>query len=156
MRRLVFLVLPFVIVGCAQTDTMRVSANEMIISTSAAPICGGQGAARVAQKMAAIETIRAGYDRYVILDARRSSNIDVVQMPGSYNTSGSVSPYGSFRATTTYTPGPSFVSGTHDQSIAVRMFKNGQQGASSAISARDALGPKWASLVKSGVATCSD
>lgn len=155
MRRLVLFLLPLIVTGCAQTDTMRVSANEIIVNTSAAPICGGAGAARVAQKMAAIETIRAGYDRYIILNASRSNDVRVIQTPGQYHTMGTISPRGSFNATTTYSPGPTFVAGGHDQSIAVRMFKNGQTGAAGALSARDMLGPKWPELVKHGVATCS-
>jgi hypothetical protein len=38
----------------------------MIIQTGAAPICGGAGALKVSQQLAAIETIKAGYDRYII------------------------------------------------------------------------------------------
>lgn len=137
---------------------MRVSKNEAIISTSAAPICGGSGAAKVAQQMAAIETIRSGYDRYVIVAANSSNSVHTTQMPGTYNTMGSASSYGNFtsyNATTTYTPGPTVVSGSHDQRIAVRMFKEGESGSESALSAREILGPKWPSLVKHGVATCA-
>lgn len=147
--------LSLILGGCAQTDTMRVSANTVIINTSAAPICGSVGAARVAQKMAAIETIRAGYDRYVIMGAQRSSDVSSVQMPGHYDTSGRVSPYGSFSATTTYTPGPTIITGGHNQSLAVRMLKEGDHGSGNALSARAELGPKWEALVKSGLATCS-
>jgi hypothetical protein len=35
----------------------------MIIDAGTAPACGSMGAAKVAQKSAAVETIRAGYDR---------------------------------------------------------------------------------------------
>jgi len=49
----------------------------------------------VAAKRAAIETIRAGYDRYVIAGAQSQNNVNVTQMPGQARTSG----------TTTYVPG---------------------------------------------------
>jgi hypothetical protein len=156
MRKLLIIGLPILLGGCAQTDTMKVSRNEVIINTSAAPICGGNGAAKVAEKMAAIETIRAGYDRYVIVGAQRSNNTRVVQTGGTVNTFGTVNSYGnnaSFGSTSTYTPNYA-VRGSHDQSIAVRMFKNAEPGADSAISARDILGPKWENLAKDGISTC--
>ena len=151
------LVIPLaVLVGCTQTDSIKVSENQAIISTSAAPICGGAGAGRVAQKMAAIETIRAGYDRYVVVGANRDDTTRLVQMPGQYRTTGSFTGYGGFSANTVYSPGPTFVAGRHSQQLAIRMFRDGEPGADQAISARSVLGPKWESLVKTGISTCGD
>lgn len=141
--------------GCTQTDTVKLSANQVVISTEAAPICGGAGAAKVAQKMAAIETLRAGYDRYVIVGADRENNTRVVQTPGSYQTTGSFSGYGRFSANTYYQPGMTFVAGNHSQQLAVMMLKPEDREWSSGIDARSVLGPKWESLVKTGVATCA-
>lgn len=143
--------------GCVQSNAMRVSQNETIIQTSAAPICGGVGAARAAQKLAAVETIKAGYDRYVIVSAASANNVRTTQMPGSYQTYGTINSYGNYgtvNATTTYTPGPIIHSGTHDQSIGVRMFREGEPGAGQALSARETLGPKWEKIVTGGVLTC--
>ena len=143
--------------SCVQSSTMRVSQNEIIIQTSAEPMCGRVGAARAAQKQAAIETIRSGYDRYIIVAAASSSNVTATQMPGSYQTYGTANTYGgygTFNATTTYTPGPIIYGGSHDQSIGVRMFKEGQPGSAQAVSAREVLGPKWESLVKTGSNIC--
>ncbi|MBO3760353.1 hypothetical protein [Ciceribacter sp. L1K22] len=145
--------------SCAQSDTMRTSSNEMVVSTRAAPICGGMGAAKVAQRVAAIETLKAGYDRYVILGADRYNDVRTVQMPGQYNTFGTATTYGgmtSINATTTYTPGPTFVAGGHHQSLRVRMFREGEPGANNALSARAALGPEWERAVKNGVSHCGD
>lgn len=145
------------VAGCVQSNAMRVSQNEVIIQTSAAPICGGIGAARAAQKQAAIETIRAGYDRYIIVSAASANNVHATQMPGSYQTYGTMNSYGGYgtlNATTTYTPGPVVYSGTHDQSVGVRMFRNGEAGSQQALSARDTLGPKWEKIAKEGVLTC--
>jgi hypothetical protein len=125
----------------------------MVIQTGAAPVCGGQGAIRVAQQLAAIETIRAGYDRYIITGGQAQNNVTVTQMPGSYTTAGTYG-YGSYRGTTTYQPGPTFVSGTHDQGLAIVMFREGEPEAQQAVSARDALGPDWEEKVKRGVHTC--
>src|SRR5690606_32486672 len=74
--------------ACTSSNAVRTSANTAIIRTSAAPICGGTGAARVAEQQAAIETVKAGYDRYIIVDMASANNVQVVQGPGSYKTTG--------------------------------------------------------------------
>lgn len=141
--------------ACAGSSTIRTSADTAIVQTSAAPVCGGIGAARVAQKQAAIETIKAGYDRYVIMDAAAANNVSVAHMPGSYKTTGFVN-HGQLSATTTYRPGPTVVYGSHDQAFAIRMFRNSDPGAQQAVSAHDVLGPDWAEIVKTGaVRTCT-
>lgn len=143
--------------GCVQSTAMRVSQNQMIIQTSADPECGSVGAAKAAQKQAAIETIKAGYDLYVITSAAAASNVHATQLPGSYQTYGTVNSYGGYgtvNATTTYMPGPVIMSGSHDQSIGVRMFKQGEPGSNQALSARETLGPKWAVIVKDGSNVC--
>jgi hypothetical protein len=130
----------------------------MIIDAGAAPACGPGGAAKVAAKSAAVETIRAGYDRYIITGGSAQSNISTTQMPGTFNTVGTSTYRGggfrTYNATTTYTPGPTIVSGSHDRQLGVVMFRNGEPGAENAIDARQTLGPEWADLVKSGVHTC--
>jgi hypothetical protein len=125
----------------------------MVIQTGAAPVCGGQGALRVAQQLAAIETIRAGYDSYIITGGQAQNNVAVSEMPGSYSTQGTYS-RGYYQATTTYQPGPTIVSGSHDQGLAVVMFKEGEPGAQQAVSARAVLGADWQEKVKNGVRTC--
>jgi hypothetical protein len=151
--------LGLLLTSCVQSNTMRVSQNEAIIQTSAAPICGGIGAARAAQKMAAVETIKAGYDRYIIVSAAAANNVHATQLPGSYQTYGTINSYspgyGTVNATTTYTPGATIYSGTHDQSIGVHMFKEGEPGSQQALSARETLGPKWEVIVKDGVQVCN-
>jgi hypothetical protein len=144
--------------ACAGSSAMRVSANEIIIKTSAAPICGSSGAAKVAQKQAAIETLKAGYDRYVILGEASGNNISTTQLPGTYQTYGSANVYGNYgtyQATTTYQPGAVITTGGYQQSLGIRMFKEGDPNGSVAIPAREILGPKWAESIKSGVFTCT-
>lgn len=142
--------------ACTSSSAVRTSANTAIIKTSAAPVCGGAGAARVAQKQAAIETLRAGYDRYIIVGAAGANNVSVTQGPGTYQTTGFVQ-RGYYQGTTTYQPGIPVVSGTHDQAFAISMFRDGEPGFQYAIPARETLGPKWQELVKSGnVGTCVD
>ena len=139
--------------GCARSEAVRTSANTMIIQTGAAPVCGGTGALRVSQQLAAIETIKAGYDRYIISGGQAQNNVSVTQLPGSYNTTATYGG-GFYQGRTTYQPGPTIVAGSHDQGLAVVMYREGDPGAQQAISARDMLGPEWPDKVKSGVHTC--
>jgi hypothetical protein len=156
----VILVLPLMgaLSACAGAQATRTSANTMVIDAGAAPACGSQGAAKVAAKSAAVETIRAGYDRYIITGAASQNNVSTTQMPGQFNTVGTSNYYGggyrTYNATTTYTPGPTIVSGSHDRQLGVVMFRNGEPGAENAIDARQTLGPEWADLAKSGIHTC--
>ncbi|MFT4167179.1 MAG: hypothetical protein QM650_18225 [Microlunatus sp.] len=141
--------------ACTSSSAVRTSANTAIVQTSAAPICGGTGAAKVAQLQAAIETIKAGYDRYIIVDARSANNVQMVQTPGSYKTTGYIND-GYYSGTTTYQPGVPIIYGRHEQAFAIQMFHDGEPGAQRAIPARQTLGPKWREMVKSGkVNTCA-
>jgi hypothetical protein len=70
----IVLVLVLALAGCARGEAVRTSANTMMVQTSAAPVCGGGGALQVAQRVAAIETIRAGYDRYIITGGQSQNN----------------------------------------------------------------------------------
>lgn len=131
----------------------------MIIQTSAEPACGTQGAYNVAQKMAAIETLRAGYEKYIIINAESQSNVSINTLPGTYHTNGFVtgnSNFASYQGTTYYQPGPTIYSGTNDAAFHIKMFKKGQKGSSKAINAKEILGANWQKLVQKGVSTCSD
>lgn len=109
----------------------------------------------MAEKQAAVETLRAGFDRYIIVGAASANNVQTLQMPGQYNTTGTYG-RGGFNATTTYSPGPMMMAGSHDQSFGIRMFKDGDPSASQALPARATLGDKWQEIVKSGaVRTCT-
>ncbi len=147
------LILLFALTGCAGGEAVRTSANTMIIQTSAAPVCRGQGALRVAQQLAAIETIKAGFDRYIITSGQAQNNVSVSQAPGSYQTTGTYGG-GFYNTRTTYQPGPTIVSGSHDQGLSVVMFRETDPQAQQAVSARETLGPDWQEKVKNGVRTC--
>jgi len=139
--------------GCARSEAVRTSANTMIIQTGAAPVCGGAGALKVSQQLAAIETIKAGYDRYIITAGQAQNNVSATQLPGSYNTT-AIYGGGFYRGQTTYQPGPTIIAGSHDQGLAVVMFREGDPGAQQAISAREILGPEWRDKVQTGIHTC--
>lgn len=159
MRNYLLVSVSLLLAGCAGAQATRTSANTMIINARAAPACGAAGAARVASKSAAIETIRAGYERYIIVDAASQNNVRVTQLPGTVNTTGTITygnGFGTVNTTSRYTPGPTIISGGHKQSLAVVMFRSGDPGYERALDARQMLGPNWEKLVKSGIRTCTN
>ncbi|TNJ40466.1 hypothetical protein FGE21_17770 [Phaeobacter sp. B1627] len=52
--------------ACAQSNIQPMSKDTFKISTVAAPVCGPSGARNVALKIAAIEVIRRGGDKFVL------------------------------------------------------------------------------------------
>ena len=149
----VILIFAAMLSACAKSEMTRTSANSFMIDASAAPICGSTGAARVASKSAAVETLRSGYDRYIITGSQAQNNVTATQMPGTVYTSGTYGG-GTYNARSTYVPGGTMYSGTHDKSLVVVMFKKGQPGWAQAVDAKETLGPQWEELVKSGIRTC--
>jgi hypothetical protein len=96
------------------------SRDTFKVSTTAAPACGPSGARNVAFKTAAVEVIRAGGDKFVLVGD--STDRD-------------------------------FWSGTHDQSMIVRMIPEGSREASNALSARGTLGTDWQQIIAKGAPT---
>lgn len=145
--------------ACADTSVIPLSHNTFMLSTSAAPACGATGAARVASKMAAVETLRRGQQRYIIGGANSQNNVQTIATGPTYaNTSMSMNSYGStsYGHSTTYFGGQSVAMvGTHDTNLLVTTFNPGDAGYSSAVDARQTLGAEWEKLVKNGVRTCS-
>jgi hypothetical protein len=142
---------------------MDLDANTVQISTSAAPVCGAQGAQQVATTRAAIETITRGYDRYVILGAQAQNNVGVVgYTPITANSygSGTVNAYGNTatyngQTNTFVTGGQPIIAGSHDQALTIRMFGASDPQGANAVDARHVLGPDWQKIVAKGPkATC--
>lgn len=153
MKIAVAVAIGLALAGCARTQATKVSANTVLIDAGAAPICGSAGAAKAASRAAAIETIKNGFDRYIITGAQSRNNVTVTETPGSYRTVGTYGG-GSYQATSTYTPGVPIVSGSHDRSLAVVMFRPGDVGFEQGIDARSELGADWKEIVENGVRTC--
>lgn len=53
--------------GCAVTKVQPLTKSSFKISTAAAPACGQNGAAEVANKVASIEVIKRGGDRFIFV-----------------------------------------------------------------------------------------
>lgn len=159
MRKIaLFLATALALTACASTSTTHISRNQIIINTSAAPACGSAGATRVASQMAAVETLRNGFERFVIQGAGQSNNVSVINRPptgayttGTFNTFGNTT-YGTAR--TTYTGGGPMVVGQHGANLLVLMLNPGDAGFSEGVDAKRVLGDDWEKLVERGIRTC--
>lgn len=141
---------------------MPLAKNLVQITSSAAPVCGVAGAQRVATARAAIETIKNGYERFIITDDEYQNTMRIAgYTPVSAHTTGhaTANTYGSTtniygHATTTYSGGTPIIVGGHSQGLIVKMFNPGERGYKQAVSAKKVLGPKWKDAVKETSHTC--
>ena len=159
---LLVLGVPLAAMGCASSTTIPLAQDTVQITASAAPACGLGGAQTVAVRQAAAETIRRGYDRFIVQGAQYQNSVRVVgHTPVIANTSGTgtISGSGSFmnintNSTTTYSGGSPIIGGSHNQGLVVKMFKEGDPAGSNAVSARETLGPQWQEIVSKPTLTC--
>ena len=144
--------LPF-LTACVSSSVVRVSKDTAIVRVNADADCDGNSAARAAQLQAAIETIKAGYESYVVLDANARDTVRVERLPGGYETKTKASG-NTYVTKTTYVPGRVVRSGSYEQVLEIKMFKGGRRN-DDAISAREVLGPRWQEFVNKGkIDTC--
>ena len=125
--------------GCAEQSAMRLSANTVRVNVSTAPIYGAVEPERRAMVIAAEETLKHGYDRFLIVSGQselRRNTIGVI--PAQTNGSWSANAYG----------GSGYVSHTgarpigmprFETQIMVKMFHRGESGADQAIDAHQVL-----------------
>jgi L-serine deaminase len=149
--------------GCASANVVPLAQDTIQITSAAAPVCGMTGAQNVASQRAAVETIRRGYDKYMIVGGQYQNNVGVVgYTPVTASTTGSATAYGNRNyatayghSTTTYSGGQPIIAGSHNQGLVVKMFKAGDPAAeTNALDARAELGPEWQKKVSSNLLTC--
>lgn len=152
----------FVLLGpalgaCAKTEIVQTAQNRAVISTSAAPVCGTEGALRVAQQMAAVATLRQGFDRFLLGGVGSHSDVRVSHVPGNYSyTTGTLNRtgnYGSFNAQT-YRPTTTVVTGRNRAQMEVLMLRPRDPRFHEGLDARRVLGPKWRDKVVNGIDRC--
>jgi hypothetical protein len=144
--------------ACASSDVTPIAQDSVLVSTNAAPACGRQGARKVAIAQASIETLKRGYDRFIVVGANASSDVRVVGTTPVYGSSTfTASSYGNSiygSGSTTMYGGQPIIGGSHEQQFAIKMFRTGDPGFEQAIDARAELGPEWATRIKEKKVTC--
>ncbi len=88
-------------------------------------MCGAKGTREIAFREAAIEVIKRGEDRFIVVGDQSNSAI----------TGGMFNSYGGFD---TY--------GTNTQDMVIQIIRKGDAGYNNALSARQTLGPDWRRL----------
>ena len=119
-RALISVVSLAALAACATSSIQPMSQDTFKVATTAAPACGPMGARNVAFKTAAVEVIRKGADKFILVGDANNSN---------------------------------FWSGTHDQSMVVRIIPENSPEARNALSARGQLGADWQEIVAKGAPT---
>lgn len=157
MNNPAILIAVLALAGCARATTMPLSQDTVMITSRAAPACGPEGAQKVAIRQASVETIKRGYDRFLIVDAAARSDVGVVgYTPVTAHTTGYATATGYGSSTTTYSGGDPIISGSHRQGLIVKMFRDADPAGRNALSARTELGPKWQEAVQQDAVTCFD
>lgn len=128
MRRTVALLAGLaMLAGCVSTSVTQLSGNEVLITTEGALACGTGRTQDIAFRQAAAETLKRGFDGFIILDSARGSERYITGF--DVNT------------------GMPYYSGGYDQDFVVRMFRSTDPAFGNAIVARDVLGPDWAAII---------
>jgi hypothetical protein len=159
--------LPFLAIpgGCATASVMDLDSNTVQVSAGAAPVCGAIGAQNYAVKTAAYQTLRRGFDKYVIVGAQATAHDKLTGFTPTYansNLSGTYSGYGNMGtfngySNTTISGGQPIIMTEHGQNLVVHMFHANDPGAENAIDAKTALGPEWQKILAKGPGnTCTN
>lgn len=117
--------------GCASVSTIPLSKNTFQLTTQASPECSADQTQRIAFKRAAAETIKNGYDSFIVAGTE-------------------------FRPESTFNVWNGSMSTLANQSLTVTMYRAGDPAASTALDARQILGPKWEEAVKEQTFNCFD
>jgi hypothetical protein len=133
---IVLIAAAFSLTACVNESAMPLGNHMMQIDVSAAPVYGRAGAQRIAMENAAKATLQAGYDKFIVL-----GNNDWNETTIAGGSHGSVS--GSFNNTSGYISGSQssgFSSLRNPESkLVIRMYKNGEKDADSAVDAQQYL-----------------
>lgn len=141
--------------GCKSTSGLE---SQFMLRTSTATACGPMAAARVEQELAAVETLRRGYDRFQILrNTVANSTRATVSGPTHANPYASTDAYGhTANDNVTYFGNQRVaMTGAHEAMMYVQMFKPRDRGYKTAIDAREVLGADWKAIVARGITSCN-
>lgn len=162
MKKFALIASAALLTSCAQSSSIPLAKNLVQITSSTAPVCGVAGTQRVATTRAAVETIKRGYERFIVMGGQYQNTMRVAgYTPVTAHTTGRATAntygnttniYGSAR--TTYSGGNPITIGGHSQGLIVKMFNPGEKGYKQAVPAKKVLGPKWQDAVNKPSYSC--
>lgn len=131
------LVLSTFLTGCAFTDVQPITATSFRVSTEGAPVCAASATRNVAFQAGAIEVIKRGGDRFIVV-GNQSGQSSGGAIYNPYVGGGIVTP----------------MSRTNEDVI-IQMLSPGDPGYDNGLSARQVLGADWEAIVAGGTSnTC--
>lgn len=134
-----------VVTGCARTSTVPLDADTVQIAVRVATICDARDADRLVRRQAAVETIRRGFEDYVVIHSVGGDHI-AGEAPATARTT----LYGSGTGPLLSGDAPLLA---HHRVLTVRMFRAGEGDSATSVSARAVLGDNWEALVMKGAPT---
>ena len=140
--RVLLLVLPIALTGCARTSTAPVGEDTIEITVHVATICDGRDAERLAQRHAAVETVRRGFDDYVVIGSVGGDHV-ADDAPETARTT----LLGDSGRTLFSEDAPLLA---HHRMLTVRMFRAGEGDSAATVSARAVLGDDWEAIAAKG------
>ena len=143
--RVLLLLLPAVLTGCARTSTAPVGTDTIEITVHVGTICDGRDAERLARRHAAVETIRRGFDDYVVIGSAGGDHMAEEEPATARTTLSGVS------GRTLFSEDAPLLA--HHRVLTVRMFQAGEGDSAATVSARAALGDEWEALAAKGAPT---
>ena len=140
--RVLLLLLPVVLAGCARTSTAPAGEDTIEITVHVATICDGGDAERLARRHAAVETIRRGFDDYIVIGSVGGDHV-AEEAPATARTT----LYGDSGRTLLSEDAPLLA---HHRMLTIRMFRAGEGDSAATVSARAALGDEWEAVAAKG------
>ena len=140
--RVLLLLLPVVLTGCARTSTAPVGEDTIEVTVHVGTICDGSDAERLARRHAAVETIRRGFDDYIVIGSVGGDHA-AEEAPATARTTLSE---GSGR--TLFSEDAPLLA--HHRMLTVRMFRAGEGDSAATVSARAVLGDDWEAVAAKG------
>ena len=129
MLKVILVVALVCITACVETSVQPLTQSSFKIATEAEDLCGAKGTREIAFRTAAIEVIKRGADRFIIVGDQSGSKI----------TGGQFTTFGGFQTF-----------GSNMQDIVVQIIAKGDPRFGDALSARQTLGADWQAIVAEG------
>ena len=140
--RVLLLLLPVALAGCARTSTAPVGDDTIEITVHVATICDARDAERLARRHAAAETIRRGFDDYIVIGSVGGDHV-AYDAPATARTTLD----GDSGRTLLSEDAPLLA---HHRMLTVRMFRAGEGDSAATVSARAVLGDEWEAIAAKG------
>ena len=143
--RVLLVALLGVTTGCARTSTAPLDADTVEIAVRVGTICDARDADRLARRQAAVETIKRGFEDYIVIDSIGGDHLaDVAHETARTNLYAN-------RTRALFSEDAPLLA--HHRVLTVRMLRAGQGDSTAAVSARAVLGDDWEAQVTKGAPT---